>query len=346
MDLKEIKQRIYDNQSLPTLLEALDCEHIHEEQGGQLIVCQLPPKFNSDNRRSVQIRNNESLWGYIRSRGITGDIYSIVGYILYELTDFDAVKENIYDIKQWICKTLNYEEDTWNGTITKDWNSWLRQIQKSRPRDVYEIENEVLDESVLDRYIPHPHILWINDGISAQTQQQFGVAYDLDSDRIVYPVHNKHGELIGVKGRYVGKDKEILDNWKYMPLEPWAKGIELYNSHRAAEYIRARNEVIVVESAKSCMRLTQWGYPNVVSIEGFPMSQTQVKLLKELRATIVLALDKDVDIKQVKDAVKCVKSRLVYIVYDTENILSGKDSPTDYGQKAWEKLYSTRTKNY
>ena len=346
MDLREIKQRICTDDKLSTLLEALDCEHIHEEQGGQLIVCQLPPKFNSDNRRSVQIRNNESMWGYIRSRGITGDIYSIVGYILYDLTDFDAVKDRIYDIKQWICNTLGYEEDSWDGTITKDWNSWLRPIQKSRPREIYEIENEVLDESVLDRYIPFPHMLWVKDGITAQTQYQFGVAYDLDSDRIVYPVHNKHGQLIGVKGRYVGNDPFILDNFKYIPLEPWAKGIELYNLHRAAEYIRARNEVIAVESAKSCMRLTQWGYPNVISIEGFPMSQTQVRLLKELRVPIVMALDRDVELAQVKEAIKCVKNRLTYIISDTENLLSGKESPTDRGKEVWEQLYATRAKNY
>lgn len=62
MDLRVLKQRIYNEAKIPTLLAALDCDHIHEEQGGELIVCQLPSKFHSDNRRSVQIKNGYILY--------------------------------------------------------------------------------------------------------------------------------------------------------------------------------------------------------------------------------------------------------------------------------------------
>ena len=348
MDLRVLKQRIYNEAKIPTLLAALDCDHIHEEQGGELIVCQLPSKFHSDNRRSVQIKNTESMWGCIRSRGITGDIYTIIGYILYDITDFEDVKSKIHDIKHWICTTLSYvdEDEVWNGEITKDWNSWLRPIQKSRPKDVYELENEELDESTLGQYIPLGHMAWIKEGINIQTQQAFGVAYDMDTDRIVYPVYARTARLIGVKGRYVGDDPEILDRCKYLALHPWQKSIELYNLHRALPHIQEKQEVIVVESAKACMLLTQWGWGNCVSIEGFPISDTQIRLLKELRVPIVFAFDKDVDMVQIEKCSKNIKSRLVYCVYDTEGLLSAKDSPTDKGIQVWEKLFLNKQKKH
>ena len=347
MDFQAVKKRIYAEQKIPTLLEALGCDHIHTEQGGELIVCQLPTRFHSDNRRSVQIRNTESLWGNIRSRGITGDIYSIIGYILYDLADFDSVKDKICDIKNWICNTLGYEEDMWNGEMAaRDWNSWLRPIQKSRPQDNYELENEVLDESVLHSYIPYPHMLWIKDGITAKTQVEFGVMYDMDSERIVYPAHNKHGQLIGVKGRYVGSDQRVAEAFKYLAVVPYAKSIELYNLHRALPYIKEEAHVIVVESAKSCMLLTQWGYRNCVSMEGKSLSPTQARLLKELRVPITFAWDKDVGVEEIKKQTQCFKNRLVYCAYDTKGLLSATDSPTDKGQEIWEKLFRSTHKIY
>ncbi len=345
-DLQSIKSRIYTEGKIHTLLNALGCTDVRAEQGGGLIVCMLPPKFQSDNRRSVQIKNTEMLWGCIRSRGIFGDIYCIVGYIYYGLTTFDDVRAKIHDIKHWICTTLNYKNDVWGNEIAKDWNAWMRPIQRQRPKDVYEISNEVLNEQILHQYVPYGHMLWVKEGITLQTQRKFGVAYDIDSDRIVYPAHNKYGQLIGVKGRYVGSDTDILKEFKYVPLVAWSKSIELFNVHRALPYIQKQNQVIVVESAKACMLLTQWGYENVVGIEGFPIAPTQIRLLKALQVSIIFALDKNVSIDQLNDCTKAIKNRLVYYVVDADNLLNKKDSPTDNGVQVWEKLFQKKVKKH
>jgi DNA primase len=297
----------------------------------------------------VQIKNTEQLSSYIRSKDISGDIYTVVGYIVYDYDTFDDIRDNISQIKDWICQTLGYYEYLgfgWQDSKPKDWNAWLRPIKKARvkPED-YVQHNEVLDDIILKQFIPMPHMLWLKDGIELATQRYFGVGFDLDSERIVYPIHNKDGQLIGVKGRYVGKDTEQLEDYKYMPLHAYSKSIELYNLHRAMKHIKDRGEVIVVESAKSCMLLWQWGYGNVVSLEGKSISPCQVRMLKELKATIIIALDNDLSADDIEEICSRFKTRLVYSVKDKLGLLGVKDSPVDKGIITWKLLYNNRSKN-
>ena len=54
------------------------------------------------------------------------------------------------------------------------------------------------------------------------------------------------------------------------------------------------------------MFLTQWNYPNVVSIEGDSLSPMQIKLLKDLGLDIkyIFAYDKDKNAEYVKRSIK------------------------------------------
>lgn len=344
--LRGIKSRIYNEQKVPTLLEALGCDEIRTEQHGSLIVCQLPARFGSDNKRSVQVKATDALWGNIRSRSITGDIYTLVGYIKWGYADFDDIKKNIHEIKSWICETLGYEDDVWRGEIAKDWIAWLRPIQKQRPKEIYRFDNKVLDEAILDKYVPCGHIAWANEGISLATQSLFGVRFDMDSERIVYPIHNADGEFVGVKGRYVGTDTHIHSNYKYLALVPYAKSVELYNLHRAKSHIVEQKQIIVVESAKSCMKLTQWGFPNCVSLEGLDISSAQAQHLKKFGVPIVFAWDKGITWQDVQQKTSALKSRLIYCAYDNLDLLIDKDSPTDRGIEVWQKLLENKSKIY
>ena len=144
----------------------------------------------------------------------------------------------------------------------------------------------------------------------------------------------------------MGSDQRVAEEFKYLAVVPYAKSIELYNLHRALPYIKEETHVIVVESAKSCMLLTQWGHRNCVSMEGKSLSPTQARLLKELRVPITFAWDKDVGAEEIKKQTQCFKNRLAYCAYDTKGLLSATDSPIDKGQEIWEKLFRSTHKIY
>lgn len=203
-------------------------------------------------------------------------------------------------------------------------------------------ENQTYPNNMLETYGTVPYKMWIEEGIDYYTQLEFGVGIDVKSERITFPVHNRQGELVGVKGRYCGKDQNIEDNYKYLYLLPCNKSIEFFNYHRAIRYIKEMNEVIIVEGGKTTMLLHQWGYRNCISIEGDSLSDYQIKILKDLGLCMryIFAFDKDKDATFVVKEASKLPGRMKYGIYDTDNLLSDKDSPADRGKPTWEKLYT------
>lgn len=348
-DLQQIKKRIYEEEKIEELLELMNCDFVSTEQGGGLYTASLP---NGNNRRSVQIKNNKDLNSDIRSRGINGDIFTIVSYIVNEIEDKEDINKDLPRSKQWICEKLGYVEfidDFYKETMysydekpVPEYNSWLKRFQ---PKENSVQENEVIDEEILNKYMLIPFYGWKKEGISIETQREFQVGIDVVSERIIFPIHNRYGEMIGVKGRYCGENEKIEDMYKYIYLESCNKSIEFFNFHRAYQHILSHREVIVVEGAKTVMLLYTWGYKNVISIEGDSMSDRQIDILKNLGldTKIVFAWDKDKDLEYVKKEVSRIHGRQRYAIADIKNYLDEKDSPTDKGEDIWEKLYKNHS---
>lgn len=117
-DLQEIKKRIYDEGRIEELLEKMGCQMIDTESGGSRYVAQLPPEFNSSNRRSVQVYNTESLVSAIRTLGIRGDIYTITSIIVNKCKNEEQAQNDLPHAKRWICEQLGYY-DMLRGTDKK-----------------------------------------------------------------------------------------------------------------------------------------------------------------------------------------------------------------------------------
>ena len=344
MNLTELKKRIFEEEKIEELLEYLDCQNIHQEQNGNLIVAKLPEKFGSDNARSVQVKNNEYLNSKVYSRGIDGDLFLLIGYLEYNCSNFDEAKEKLWDITCYICNALEFNlEELHSEKKKKDWNWFLRDVQKERKIELY-LENipENKPDNVKNRFIPELHIKWFNEGISYESRDIFNLGYDIRYDRITIPVENSEGEVIGIKGRSI----EDLDEYKYISYYPFYKSIELFNYHRAYEEIQNKKQVIIVESEKSAIKIYQWGFHNVVALMGSDLSPAQAQLIKKLGLDIeiIFMFDKDKDLVYIKSQVKQLKTREknIKIMID-KGLLKEKDSPTDYGRKVFKRLLEDYT---
>lgn len=343
-DFQEIKKRIFEDEKIEEILELLGCWKIDTEQGGKLYVAGLP---DGDNERSVQIKNTESLISHIRSKGVNGSIFDIVSYIIYEADTEQKRKDCLSKSKFWLCQKLNYQEyidDFYKETSDKTeekpkYNKWLNNLCYKKKTST---ENKVIPQKELERFGVIPYKKWLDEGLSVKTQKYFQVGIDVKTERITFAIHNRFGDPIGIKARYIGKDQEIKDKFKYLYLIPCNKSIEFFNLHRALPYIQTKKEVIIVEGAKTCMYLHQWGYKNVISIEGDSLSDEQIKLLKGLGIEIkyIFVWDKDKDCAFVYHEIRKLKGRLRYAIYDKDNLLSDKDSPCDKGKEVWVKLYN------
>lgn len=344
-DLSKIKQKLSeDEDKIVKLLSEIGCEYIKLEQRGSLITAQLPQKFYSENRRAVQVRINENMSSYIRNRGdFKGDIFNLISYIHFDKRG-EEIQKNLYNSKEFICNLFgwkNFLNGSRNYKEKIDYTSPLKDIikQKKSRRDIIRT-NDVLPESIMNMYYfydkPVPFKDWIEEGISYKTQIRYGVGFDLESKRVVFPIRNRFGKLVGVKGRTLDKN----DDTKYLYLYPCNNGYEWFNFYIALPYILSEKRVYILESEKSCMNLHSNGVYNSLGIGASDITLEQSNIIKNLGLDIeiVLCYDKDKEIDEVRANAIKFDDRKVFGMVDTDNLLEGKQAPIDEGIEVWNKL--------
>ena len=115
--------------------------------------------------------------------------------------------------------------------------------------------------------------------------------YDRFRDRIIFPIHDSRGRIIGFGGRVLGDDKP-----KYLNSPETAvfhKGQELYGLYEARKYNRQLNEIIVVEGYMDVIALAQQGLRNAVATLGTATSEEHIKRLFRVVPNILFCFDGD-----------------------------------------------------
>ena len=117
--------------------------------------------------------------------------------------------------------------------------------------------------------------------------------YDTFTRRIVFPLWDKDGHVVGFSARIYRGEK---DTSKYINSKEtiiFKKGETLYNYHQAKDYAKREKCMIVVEGFMDTIRLWVNGVKNVVALQGTALTKEQISLLKKLRCKIILCLDND-----------------------------------------------------
>jgi DNA primase len=134
----------------------------------------------------------------------------------------------------------------------------------------------------------HPYLR--TRGIDEATAAEFGIGFyqgpGLMHNRLVIPIENEIGKLVGYCGRALDGSEP---RYKFPPR--FRKSEFLFNFHRAA----ARNapDVVVVEGFFDCLRVHQAGFRCVVAIMGSALSEQQLRNLIQRFRRIRLMLDGD-----------------------------------------------------
>lgn len=115
--------------------------------------------------------------------------------------------------------------------------------------------------------------------------------YDRFRNRVIFPVFNHRGKVIGFGGRVLDDSKP-----KYLnspETEVFKKGINLYGLNFAIRENIDRT-LIIVEGYMDCISLHQYGITNVVASLGTALTTEQAKLLKRYADTIIVSYDADI----------------------------------------------------
>ena len=130
----------------------------------------------------------------------------------------------------------------------------------------------------------------IKAGLIQKNEQ--GKFYDRFRDRILFPIINEKGVVIGFGGRVINpEDTPKYYNSPETPL--FQKSFELYGLINARKAIRTENYVLVVEGYMDVAALAQHDIRNVVATLGTATTQFHIKKLMRYTQEIVFCFDGD-----------------------------------------------------
>src|SRR5205085_4456603 len=118
-----------------------------------------------------------------------------------------------------------------------------------------------------------------------------GKRYDRFRDRIMFPIHDASGHVIGFGGRIIGQGEPKYLNSPETPL--FSKGRELYGLFQARQAIRAAGRVVVVEGYMDVVALAQHGVEFAVATLGTATTPTHAQKLFRVTDTVIFCFDGD-----------------------------------------------------
>ncbi len=118
-----------------------------------------------------------------------------------------------------------------------------------------------------------------------------GGHYDRFRERIMFPIRDPRGRVIGFGGRIIGQGEPKYLNSPETPI--FHKGRELYGLYQAKKAIRDKAQIIVVEGYMDVVALAQFGVDNAVATLGTATTREHLDKLFRLSPEILFCFDGD-----------------------------------------------------
>jgi DNA primase len=123
------------------------------------------------------------------------------------------------------------------------------------------------------------------------TERPSGGHYDRFRNRLMFPIRDRDGNVVGFGGRAIG---DAVPKYLNSPQTPvFDKSTIVYGLDVARDAIRTSEETVIVEGYMDVIAAHQFGYENVVGAMGTALTEGQVAQIKRAGKKIVLALDAD-----------------------------------------------------
>ncbi len=150
----------------------------------------------------------------------------------------------------------------------------------------------------------HPNDV-INAGLAIQGKK--GV-YDRFRGRVMFPLHDHRGRVVGFSGRVLDPDAKEAKYINTPETDIYHKRYLLFGYWQNLDAIREKESVIVTEGELDVLSSTQAHVRNIVAIKGSALTEEQIRIMARTVKTIYLALDADsAGIKATRRAIELVQ---------------------------------------
>ena len=191
--------------------------------------------------------------------------------------------------------------------------------------------------------------------------EKFGIGFYPAKNQITIPVYDLDGKLIGIHCRNLNQ-YELDKGKKYIPLHT-VSGLDyrfkshevLYGLNMNEPYIRYTKQIQLFESPKAVLQLDSIYSQNTgVGMFGMNLGKKRRDMILKMGvAEVIIGIDKDYEernskefqayLENVKRIARFFKGYAkCSVLYDKDNALAYKESPTDNGKEVYERLFQNR----
>ncbi|MBG15128.1 MAG: DNA primase [Crocinitomicaceae bacterium] len=117
--------------------------------------------------------------------------------------------------------------------------------------------------------------------------------YDFFRARVIFPIQNLTGRVIGFGGRTLRTDKKTAKYFNSPESEIYKKSYVLYGLYQAKNAIIKQDNCYLVEGYTDVISLNQAGIENVVSSSGTSLTEGQIRLIKRFTKNVTILYDGD-----------------------------------------------------
>lgn len=262
--------------------------------------------FHDDTNPSMSVSREKQIYRCF-SCGASGNVFTFVQE--YEHISFREALSHLAEKAGVTLQNVTYQKK--NDQYEKFYEIYqvahkyyLNNLQTNLGKEAKEyLHNRQIDDAMIKEFGIGLSLDTLNDliqllekkGYNLKELNEIGLANsnrDLYNSRIMFPLKDLSGRIVGFSGRrYDGVKENKYVNTKGTQI--FQKGNLLYNYYDAKEYIRRKNQVIVMEGFMAAIRSITIGIKNVVSLMGTAMTKEQVNLLKRLSLNVILCFDGD-----------------------------------------------------
>lgn len=260
------------------------------------------------------------------------------------------VKYEGLSFREAVEKVATLTESDISGCVESESMNFLKELKKQDNNKVVckKSDRQILDfeKDYVEKYIDEPPQEWLDEDMSKEALKTYNIRIDPNANRIVYPVFDSAGNMIGVKGRTRIPSFKELGLSKYMNYNKVGVLDYFQGWQQALPEIKRKKSVIIFEGIKSCIKAYGWGITNTIASETSKLSDEQIGLLIKTKISeVIIGFDSD---QAYKDIVTNPKVQMlrnftkVSIIRDTKGLLGEKESPVDRGEKVFRELLEKR----
>lgn len=203
-------------------------------------------------------------------------------------------RESLFVLSQWAGKF--FKEQLWDSEIGRAIGlSYFRErgyrediIKKFdlgySPDQWTALVDAAKKEGFQERYLAE---------IGLAVQRDDGTLYDRFRGRVLFPIHNLTGRIIGFGGRTLKTEKSVPKYVNSPESEIYHKSNVLYGLNFARKAIMDADLCYLVEGYADVLSMHQAGVENVVSSSGTSLTSGQIKLISRYSKNVVILYDGD-----------------------------------------------------